>query len=185
MFCAPRVRSPGLRVPQGGRFRALQEMQTEVRLSAAALQEAKTAVVIDDGFLTRLEAVIRTILLGHYRIRRQLVPATQRQFASSDFTWQAEQAERLLYLAEKAPAPLPVSLGTLRLLVQCSPYQAILRHAVTETAQYLRRSRRHCQYGVLVHPGDALQPNLRELHADVDPAIVLCHPDQIPEVFGG
>jgi len=171
------------RVPQGGRFNALREMQTEVRLSAAALNPAQTATLMNQRFFARLEEEIHRILLGHYRVRRQLVSATEQQFAAVNFTWHEAEAERLLYHADQKVHSRRAPGMIRRMLVQCSPYDAVLRQALVETARSLRDHTLHCQYGLLVHSVEVFQPNPLELNEDIDPPIYICHPDQIPDVI--
>ena len=173
----------GSRVPQGGRFSALREMQTEVRLSAAALNPAQTVTLMDQRFFTRLEEEIHRILLGHYRVRRQLVSATEQQFAAVNFTWHEAEAERLLYHADQEVQSRRAPGMMRRMLVQCSPYDAVLRQSLVETARFLRDYTPRCQYGLLVHSVEAFQPNPLELNDGIDPPIYICYPDQIPDVI--
>jgi hypothetical protein len=151
--------TPNADAGTGGRFRALQELDVEVRLprpaGPRALVSADARNVLDMAFLDRLSATIDEALRSHLETRQKLTRATKRRFERlfpTKLSWHAVPAHPDLFTAEvdmARPKP-PTPELCLRLLVLCSPYRAVPSRIVRSIADLTRQQEKHCQYGILM-----------------------------------
>lgn len=141
-------------LPLGGRFEALKAQQADIRCGPEALDEATVESAIDDAFLDRLEAALAKHLRRHYAVQRTILRSTRAHFQRLKFEFQDVEGGRYMIASrvrENAKAP-----GLcVRLLVQCSPYRAVLPESVDTIRKLIREHGEHCQYGILIEPAAA------------------------------
>ena len=172
----------GLQVAEGGRFRALQDLRTEKRIPSPEILDNPESVprILDDDFFIDLEKKIQTLLSGHLQVHKTLVPAARRQFERLEYDWREEREERFLYKAKKTYRG-PNRYGPrapFRLLVQCSPYAAVLGRSVEHLESLFREA--HADGGVLVFMDQAYQPDPYYL-ARYSERVFALAPDEIAE----
>lgn len=164
---------------RGGRFPALVALQREVRVPAAALTPARLAATLDDAFFDQLDGEMNTVLLEHLRARRRLLREAERGFRALDFAWTEIDPARLLFRADLDRDSDATPGVTLRLLVQCSPYETVLDDAVDNLQAALPRHPRYCQLAVLVHQAPVYGKQRRHLLRGRDGNLVLLRSDEL------
>jgi hypothetical protein len=180
----------------GGRFQPLRDLGREVRITNGdqhRIGGGPSAVLSDPGFdfFDRLEEALRDCLLAHLRTRRRLIHNARLAFHRQGMPLAPVLEDQLLYLASK-PCDSLLSPGLtpgleLRFLVQCAPYEALLREILNNLCDHFdaRRAPPN-QYAVLLHQS-ALYPHDKSLLLQACGGhVMVLHSDEIeliPSVF--
>lgn len=169
---------PGAAPPRGGRFRALRELDREVRVA----DETQLLEKVDE-----IENQVVQILLSHSRSRRRLIYASQVRFEQLQYTWESLRAARLHYKVEK-PQPLPKNPNfTKRYVVGCSPYPRLVRQTVEPLRAYFGAGggsaggpQKSYSAAILVH-GAAVEfvDDLQSLYEGFDDLLIVLRPHEI------
>lgn len=168
----------------GGRFRALRELQHEVRLTITDLDAAFHATgdhynAMEGTFFDRLELEMNQRLLEHLRSRRRLIREAQRRFEALRFQWEPVSDSHLLYRATSdLDGDISPSL-VFRVLVQCAPYSALLDDHVGNLCAFFRQREEPHQYCVLIHQTASCPADKRRLVSMRGGHVILLQPDEI------
>jgi hypothetical protein len=146
--------------PGGGRFQPLRDLGREVRITNADQQKipgGPSAMLGNPGFgfFDNLEKAMRDCLLAQLRTRRQLIHSAREGFKNRGLPLEPVLEDQLLYQASKScDSPLSPGLTpglSLRFLVQCAPYDALLPETLSNLCDHFKRQSPPNQYAVLVH----------------------------------
>jgi len=167
------------KVRQGGRFRAVRELEREVRLSSEALGYDKTPAleIAVEKALPEIATQAVEILLEHLRSRRRLIHGSRQRFETLRYSWKIHGKDRFQFAAER---PTPRRHVTKRIVVQCSPYPRLLRPVVGSLNDCFRAAEVPFNWAVLVHNALASQDDENEALGDHH-FILLLRPHEIAE----
>jgi hypothetical protein len=169
----------GMGVRTGGRFRAVRELEREVRLGSEALGHDRTPAL--EAAVERALSEIATqaieILLEHLRSRRRLIHGSRQRFEALRYSWKTHEQDRLQFAAER-----PVRRLTKRIVIQCSPYPRLLRQVAESLNDCFRAAAAETPFNwaVLVHNALASLDDENEVLGGYD-YILLLRPHEIAE----
>ena len=183
--------------PPGGRFRVLRELSREVRITiqrmtASAGSTGRALDVLDDHFFESLEDQICGLLLAHLRSRRRLIRETRERFLRLGYSWGVISESQLLFRAEidrssdERPWRSEIDLASdvtpwlsMRLLVQCAPYEVSLEELIRFLLDAYHRMTEPYQYCVLVHQMPLYPKEKQRLLRSAGGLVQLLQPDEI------
>ena len=174
-----------IQIPKhGGRFRALRDLDLEVRVP---VPQPGMKQDLDSAFFDRLEAAMNATLLGQLRDRRLLIAETREKFRRRKFTWSDVNPAQLVYrVSLSRNSPLTPGLG-LVLLVHCAPYGTVLTESVKGACDQFQSQKSPHQYVALIHRTNGLNPIEKQALLDGRGShVMLLHTDeidQLPSVF--
>jgi hypothetical protein len=168
----------GMKIRQGGRFRAVRELEREVRLSSEALGHDKTPALeaAVEKALPEIATQVVEILLEHLRSRRRLIHGSRQRFETLRYSWKTHGKDRLQFAVEKPT----LRRLTKRIVVQCSPYPRLLRQVVDSLSDCFRAAEVPFNWAVLVHNALATLDDENEALGDYR-FILLLRPHEIAE----
>lgn len=171
--------SGGMGVRKGGRFRAVRELEREVRLGSEALGHDRTPALeaAVEKALSEIATQAVEILLEHLRSRRRLIHGSRQRFEALRYSWKTHEQDRLQFAAER-----PIRRLTKRIVIQCSPYPRLLRQVVDSLNSCFRAAAAETPFNwaVLVHNALASLDDENEVVGDYD-YILLLRPHEIAE----